>query len=143
VTIELGEEELLGAHLLARMDGLDSRDAIGFDGVLASSLRHGVADRRAAAGIAWPPTADAFELADRVGREVASDGPPGDGRGSAQAAVVAADREIATGQVRRMPQALGRNAAYCATAVVVIAVLLIGGYALHWSWTGFTANNQL
>ena len=82
-------------------------------------------------------------MADRVASQVASGGPGGDGRGSAQAAVVDADPEIATGQVRRVPQALGRNAAYCATAVVVIAVLLIGGYALHWSWTGFTANNQL
>ena len=28
-TIELGEDELLGAHLLARMDGVDSRDRDG------------------------------------------------------------------------------------------------------------------
>ena len=56
VTIELGEDELLGAHLLAKVDGVASRDGAGFDRVLRSSLRHGVADRLAAAGIAWPPT---------------------------------------------------------------------------------------
>ena len=144
VTIELGEDELLGAHLLARMDGVDRRDGVGFDRVLRSSLRHGLADRLAAAGIAWPPTADAMELADRVGGELASAAPGADGPGSADADMADAAPKVArTARVRRSPAWLGRNVALCAVFVLAFAVLLVGGYALHWSWTGFRANNQL
>jgi uncharacterized membrane protein len=144
VTIELGEDELLGAHLLARMDGIDSRDGAGFDRVLRSSLRHGVADRLAAAGIAWPPTTDALELADRVGGELAGDGTGGAGTRSADAAPAAAAPEsAATAWVRWLPARLRGDVALCAGLMLVLAVLLVGGYALRWPWTGFTANNQL
>jgi len=143
VTIELGEDELLGAHLLAKMDGVDSRDGMGFDRVLRSSLRHGVADRLAAAGIAWPPAADAMVLADRAGDELAGAGPRSDGPGPDQAAVAASGAEIPAPAVRNSPEGFGRNMALGAVLVAAFAVLLVGGYALHWSWTGFTANNQL
>jgi hypothetical protein len=152
VTIELGEDELLGAHLLARMDGVDRRDGMGFERVLRSSLRHGVADRLAAAGVRWPPTAGALELADRVGGEVAGDTPNGDrpsgggpsGGGPVSADAAAAAAEVAgAGRVRRFPAGFGRNEALCAGLLLALVGLLVGGYALRWSWTGFTANNQL
>ncbi len=148
VTIELNEDELLGAHLLARMEGVDGEDRAGFDAVLRSSLRHGIADRLTAAGIAWPPTQGAMALADRVGRELAGSEPHGDGPGSRQPGAAAAGHDIASiegaaagTQKRPSPEALRRGLAL--GALLVLAVTLVGGYALHWSWTGFTANNQL
>jgi uncharacterized membrane protein len=144
VTIELDEHELLGAHVLARMDGVDSHDRAGFDRVLRSSLRHGVADRLAAAGIAWPPTPSALELAERVGGELAGDGSGGGGGSSAAPTVAVPGPEIAaTAWARRSPARLGRNVVLCAALALIFAVLIVGGYALHWSWTGFNANNQL
>jgi hypothetical protein len=125
VTIELAEEELLGAHLLARMEGVDDPDRVGFDGVLHSSLRHGIADRLAAAGIAWPPPPEALSLADRIGDEVGGERPAGATR------------------PQRSNQPSRRVMVVCAGLALALAVVLIGGYALRWSWTGFTANNQL
>jgi uncharacterized membrane protein len=124
VTLELGEDELLGAHLLARMEGLDDHDTAGFDAVLRSSLRHGVVDRVTAAGIAWPPPADALALADDVGRRVSGRDPDRGGP--------APERRPST-----------RELVIATALAVAIAVVLVGGYGLHWSWTGFTANNQL
>jgi cation transport ATPase len=139
VTIELGEDELLGAHLVARMDGVESRDGAGLDEVLRSSLRHGVVDRLAAAGIAWPPTADALELADRVGGEVATDGSR-DGERRSLGATAGPD-SAGTGWARRRSAGLRRTVLL--GAALAVAVVLVGGYALRWSWTGFTANKQL
>ena len=144
MTIELGEDELLGAHLLARMDGVESRDGTGFERVLRSSLSHGLADRLAAAGLAWPPTGGAVDLADRVSGELVADGSGAGGRGSTGGAVTAAGPGVAdTAWVLRAPAGLGRNVALCAVLVFAVAVLLVGGYALRWSWTGSTANNQV
>jgi hypothetical protein len=143
VTIELGEDELLGAHLLARMDGVASRDAAGFDRVLRSSLRHGVADRLATAGIAWPPTPEALELADRIGGELAGDETGTEGGGSADGPARVEAELGATEPARRPRLGLGRNVALCTVLVFAFTVLLVGGYALHWSWTGFASNNQL
>ncbi len=142
VTIELGEDELLGAHLLARMDGVDSRDGTGFDRVLRSSLSHGLADRLKAAGVAWPPTADALELADRVGAEVAAGRPTGSQ--AAAAGVLAAGPGVApAARSPRSPARLGRDLVLSAGLLLTLAVLLVGGYALGWAWTGFNTNDQL
>jgi hypothetical protein len=144
VTIELGEDELLGAHLLARMDGFASRDEAAFDRVLRSSLRHGLADRLAGAGIAWPPTTDALALVDRVGAELAENASEGGGGHPANATAAAGGSETAaTQRVPRSPAWRERNVVLCAVSVFALVVLLVGGYALHWSWTGFTANDQL
>jgi hypothetical protein len=144
VTIELGEDELLGAHLLAKMDGVDSRDGTGFDRVLRSSLDHGLADRLAAAGIAWPPTAHALELADRVGDEVTGGASSGGGPGSVSAAVTPVGPGItAPARTQPSPERLGQTVVLCTLLMLALAVLLVGGYALRWSWTGFTDNNQL
>ena len=58
-------------------------------------------------------------------------------------AVAAAGPEIPAADVRRPPPWLGRNQALCAALGVALIVWLVGGYALHWSWTGLTTNNQL
>ena len=87
VTIELGDDELLGAHVLARMDGVASRDPTEFNRVLRSSLRHGVADRLRRGGnrVAavrrrrwrWPtasPVSSAGEWGEGERRRFVSDG---------------------------------------------------------------------
>ena len=142
VRIELGEDELLGIHLLAKMDGVDRRDGPGFDQVLRSSLRHGVADRLAAAGIAWPPPADAVKLADRVAGDLAGDVPEG-GRSADQAATATSALNSGTSRLRRSLDEARRDVVLFAVLVLTFTVLLVGGYALDWSWTGFSANNQL
>jgi hypothetical protein len=135
VTIELAEDELLGAHLLARMEGVDDHDRAGFDAVLRSCLRHGIVDRLAAAGIGWPPSAAAMTLADSVAGEVIGEAPP------AGSAATAADGPLPPdgASVHR-----SRKIVAIATSLAfALALVIVGGYAWHWSWTGFTANNQL
>jgi uncharacterized membrane protein len=122
-TIELGEDELLGAHLLARMQGIAVDDLVAFHGVLRTTLRDGLAARVGAAGMCWPPTADDLELADRVGDEIVAQPAP--------------DDASPAGAVRR-------RALLAAGAITVaLAVVLVGGYGFGWSWTGFEGNNQL
>jgi hypothetical protein len=123
VTIELDEDELLGAHLMARMEGVADDDPTAFDGVLRATLRHGIEARMAAAGMAWPPTPDALELADSVAAQIESERAPVD---SPQTPHVSGRALLAAGAI--------------ATALIVV---IVGGYALRWSWTGMTANNQL
>jgi uncharacterized membrane protein len=123
VTIELGEDELLGAHLVARMKGIAADDPAAFQGVLQTAIRDGLKARMAPAGMQWPPTAESLELADRVGREATiADGAPTD----ASAAAIPRRVLVAAGAI---------------TAALVVA--LIGGYGLKWSWTGFQSNNQV
>jgi len=123
VTIELGEEELLGAHLVAKMEGIAHDDPGAFDGLLRATLRHGLEARMGAAGMRWPPTADDLELADTVAREMATERAP-------------ADEPPTPG----LPQWALLTAG---TLTAALIVLLIGGYGLKWSWTGFAGNNQV
>lgn len=122
VAIELDEDELLGAHLLATMEGVGGDDADGFAEVLSFTLQRGIAHRITAAGMSWPPTAASFDLAESIGREVA-------GRGEDL------DEETSNGTILR-------TLAFATFAVAAI-VMIIGGYVLKWKWTGFDANKQL
>lgn len=123
VTIELGEEELLGAHLMARMEGIAGDDHAAFHHVLRTTLRHGLEARMGAAGMRWPPTAEDLELADSVGREIAGEGALGD---VPETSLVSRRAVIAAGAI-----------------TVALVVLLVGGYGMRWSWTGFAGNNQV
>ena len=123
VRIELGEDELLGAHLLARMQGVAADDFAQFERVLRRVLRHGLETHLDAAGMQWPPTADDLELADSVAREIATETTPDD----------TAHTLPINGRVRLVAGAI-------TTALIV---LLIGGYGMRWSWTGFAGNNQV
>lgn len=127
LSIELGEDAVLGAHLLATMEGIADDDSAGYADVLRFTLQRGIADRLADAGIDWPPTAQSFELAESIGREVAQ----------TDAAGTDADAESDEANGLRV-----RTVAIVAIALAAI-VLIVGGYALKWSWTGFTTNDQL
>lgn len=128
VSIELGEDGLLGAHLLATMEGVLDDDAAGFAEVLRFTLERGISERLTAAGMAWPPTAESFELAESIGEDAAT-------------ADQEADDETAEEEQAKR-RAVLRSAGIAAVAVAA-AVVIIGGYAFKWSWTGFTDNNQL
>ncbi len=126
VSFELGEDELLGLHLLATMEGLADDDAEGFGELARFTLERGIADRLTAAGMKWPPSVDAFDLAESVGREVKEE----------------TEEEQAAESNREAKRDL-RRAALISTVALVSAVIIIGGYTQHWSWTGFNTNNQL
>ncbi|MGH2850988.1 MAG: hypothetical protein ACRDLP_10260 [Solirubrobacteraceae bacterium] len=84
-------------------------------------MRRGLMGRFELAGLPWPPTADALELAGRVSADEAQtgDAPPVDPRSRAV-----------------------RHAAIAALSVAT-TIVLIGGYAGHWAWTGFESNGQV
>ena len=69
VSIDLDEDELLGVHLLATLEGVPDEDAAGFAGVLRATLRRGLDERLTAAGMEWPPTARAVDVAETVAGE--------------------------------------------------------------------------
>src|SRR5437763_11062443 len=71
VSMELDDDELLGVHLLATIEGVADGDATGFADVLRSTLDRGLAERLTAAGMEWPPTAETVHVAESVGEEVA------------------------------------------------------------------------
>jgi hypothetical protein len=122
VSIELGEDELLGAHLLATMEGVPDDDAAGFAEVLRFTLERGLTERVTAAGLSWPPTAAAFDVAESIGKEVT---------GTKVDEAEKADN-------RAVLRSVGIG------AIAVVAAVIIGcGYAFKWSWTGFTSNGQL
>jgi hypothetical protein len=124
VAIGLGDDELLGVHLLAKLEGVAETDHDAFGDMLRFTLQRGIAERLAGAGMEWPPTADAFDLANSVRKEPAPEKP---------AAVVMDGMSRGT---RIRIAALG-------VALVALVIAIIGGYAGHWSWTGFDSNNQV
>jgi len=122
VSIALDEDELLGVHLLATIEDVPDDDSDGFADVLRSTLRRGLAERLTAAGMEWPPTAQTVDVAETVAAEVTETpdvAPPEESDGD-----------------------MLRAAAIGAIALAAV-VVIIGGYALNWAWTGFTDNNQL
>lgn len=122
VSIGLGEDELLGVHLLAKLEGIETSDQAAFGDMLEFTLQRGILERLTAAGISWPPTAEAFDLAARVHQ----DPQPAAARSASGASAIA----------RFQTAVLG-------TALLALAIGLIGGYALNWSWTGFGSSNQV
>ena len=70
----------------------------------------------------WPPTAQTLDVAETVTGEVTEtteDVPPEE-----------SDRDVL-------------RAAVIGAIALAAVVVIIGGYALNWAWTGFTDNNQL
>jgi hypothetical protein len=122
VSIALDEDELLGVHLLATIEDVPDEDALGFAGVLRSTLRRGLAERLTAAGMEWPPTAQTLDVVETVEAPVTetADGVPAERSG---------------GDMLR--------AVVIAGIALAAVVVIIGGYALDWGWTGFATNHQL
>lgn len=123
VTVRLGEDELLGVHLLAKLEGIEASDERAFDDMLAFTLQRGIKERVNGAGIEWPPTAETLELVKTIGRPEPEAPPAASATGPSRKA-------------RLQMSVLG-------VAVVALVVGLIGGYAFNWSWTGFDSSNQV
>lgn len=123
VSIELDEDELLGVHLLAMLEGVADDDPAGFSNVVSYTLRRGIIDRFLQAGLEWPPTADAFATAQDVGREISGEESPSE--------------EDSSETARRMSRLL------LAAIGVALVVIVIGGYVGKWAWTGLNSNNQV
>jgi hypothetical protein len=121
VSVRLGEDDLLGLHCLATLEGVPVGDSAGWSDLVARTMRRGVMERFELVGLPWPPTPDALEMAERVAGEDAS-----------------AEEETPDG--RR-----SHYARYIAVAALTVAtvVVVLGGYVGHWAWTGFDSNGQL
>lgn len=122
VSVPVSDEDLLGLHILATMEGVPDGDPGGFADVSSFVLHRGIMARFDAAGLNWPPTTEALSLAKKVGAE------------QTQKPEEAAE-EITRRNVRRKVE--------LAVLVVAALIVLIGGYAGHWSWTGFDSNGQV
>jgi hypothetical protein len=122
LSIDLGEDDLLGLQVLASLEGIAGSDSAGFADVAKFTLHRGITERFQGAGLPWPPTPDALETAKRIGSEVSS-------------TVDDETTDSSRKQAFRMVT-LGALA-------VALVVVLVGGYAGHWSWTGFDNNGQL
>jgi uncharacterized membrane protein YedE/YeeE len=123
VTVRLGEDELLGVHLLAKLEGIDASDQAAFGDMVAFTLQRGIVERCSGAGIEWPPTAETLNLVKTIGRPASEPAPAAS----------------ATGPSRKARLQMG----VLAVAVVALVIGLIGGYAFNWSWTGFDSSNQV
>jgi hypothetical protein len=123
VSIAVDEEELLGLHILATMEGRSGDDPTAFAELLRSTLRRGIEQRLTGAGMGWPPQASALELARSVSGH-ATDASPDESAGA--------------------PRRLGLLHGVAIGAITVAAaVAIVGGYVWRWSWTGFNGNGQL
>ena len=121
VSVTLSEVDLLGLHCLATLEGVPVGDSAGVSELVARTVRRGLMGRFELAGLPWPPSPDALEMAGRVSADEASAGEaPSDGA----------------------PNRAVRSVAIAALAVATTVVLL-GGYAGHWAWTGFESNGQV
>jgi uncharacterized membrane protein len=127
VSIALDEDELLGVHLLATIEGVADEDAAGFARVLRDTLERGLTERLTAAGMQWPPTVEAIDLAESVGDEVT---------GTVQPETREEDGAETSDRFMLRVVMIGALA-------LVAVVVIIGGYAFNWGWTGFSRNNQL
>lgn len=122
VSVRVSDEDLLGLHVLATMEGVADGDADGFADVSTFALHRGIMGRFEAAGLTWPPTPDALSLAKKVGAEQTEK-----------------PDEVAEAVTRRDV----RRKVEVAVLTLAAVVVLIGGYAGHWAWTGFDSNGQV
>jgi hypothetical protein len=122
VSVHVSDEDLLGLHILATMEGVPGSDPDGFADVSSFALHRGIMGRFDAAGLNWPPTTEALSLAKKVGAELTE-------------TPEEVSEELARRDLRRSLEV--------AVLVVAAVVVLIGGYAGHWGWTGFDANGQV
>jgi hypothetical protein len=115
-TLTIASDELAGLAALSVIGGVDPSPAVG----ARRLLREAIDARLEAAGLPWAPTSEHLEA------HATRPSPPG---WRVRWDVLRQDRRIV--------------AAARGTLLVVVAVLLIGGYGDKWSWTGFTGNGQL
>jgi nitrate reductase NapE component len=124
VSIALAEDELLGAHLLAKLEGIEPDDDAAFGDMLRFTMQRGIVERLKSADIDWPPTAEAFALAESIHPPPNPEAP-------------AAKQEPARSRTERLQTAV------LGVALVALAIGFVGGYVFKWSWTGFDSSNQV
>jgi hypothetical protein len=124
VTFTIEPDELLGLNALVTLDkaadgsGTEPGANAGAVRAARTLLRTALADKLTEAELPWAPSAES------VSERAAGAAEP-------------------TGAIRRLAESRKlRNGAAYVLAVVAVTVVW-GGYARHWSWTGFQANSQL
>lgn len=138
VGVRLRDEDLLGLHVLATLDGVGRDDAAGFAEITATTLRRGIRARFDAAGLAWPPGPQALERAATLTAEPAGH----DGGAAGRPGITGGRLGLAGGRLGLATPA-GRRGAATLGLLAAIVVVLVGGYALRWSWTGLPGNDQV
>ena len=157
VSVRLDEEDLLGLHALAAIEGIAVEESAAFSDMTRYTLRRGVIDRLESAGLPTPPSAATLEAARRMAPPAPADaGTGGGGLGAARSDHArrhpaprgpgGRDRAL---QPTRADQPGRRVLSSTITTVVlaglavVAAVVVVGGYAGQWAWTGFPRNGQV
>ncbi len=120
VTVEVCEEDLVGLEVLATVAGVGGPNARSFAELLSSTLRRGIIE--------------SYKTAELAGLEDSAVTDSGSGGRD--------DRPADDGAGRRTRTKALRKVAPVATVVATI-VVIVGSYAGHWTWTGFTANGQV
>ncbi len=124
VSITLAEDELLGVHLLAKLEGIAPGDDLAFSDMLRFTMQRGIMERLKSADMDWPPAADAFALAARIHAPATAEA-------------------LATLQTPTPSRTARLQTAVFGVALVALAIGFIGGYVFNWSWTGFDSSNQV
>jgi hypothetical protein len=121
--LSLEDEDRLGLHILATLEGVARDDGPGFAEVAAATMRRGMRARFDSAGLTWPPGPDALE------------------RASEFAAI--ADQDAGTAERQAASGPASTRVAAAAGLIVAGVIVLVGGYGLSWSWTGLPGNDQV
>ena len=133
VSVTLSEDDLLGLHCLATLEGVPVSDSVGWSDLVARTVRRGLIGRFELAGLPWPPTPDVLEMAEQVaGDDASAEDDTSDG-----------PRETDAHVARLIPRSHGVRYVAVAALAVATVVVLLGGYVGHWAWTGFDSNDQL
>jgi len=117
MTLTIEPDELLGLTALAEL-GKAGGSGAGVETEARTLMRQALADRLDETGLPWAPAAEAVR------------------QRTAEAA------EPVSGIVRLTGSRQARKSAAAALAIAAVVVLW-GGYARGWQWTGLPANNQL
>lgn len=120
VTVEVSDDDIVRLQVLATAAGVGGPNARSFAELLSSTLHRGIIE--------------SYKTAESTGLGA----PAGNDRGSGER-----DARYARDHPgRRARTRASRNVAWAAAAAATI-VVIVGSYAGHWTWTGFTANGQV
>lgn len=151
LVIAVGDDELLGLRALLQVSPAINGESQDLEDVAADVMRWGLAARLGELGIRGAASAVVFEQ-----REIRSDAVSS----PSSATGTKSDNLPASSSYGRAPApdslwqagvskavVIWRNkrlrAATSGALAITILVLLLGGYAAKWSWTGFQSNDQL
>ena len=120
MTVEVSEDDIVRLQVLATAAGVGGPYARSFAELLSSTLHRGIIESYKTAELAGPEDPAGTDAV----LESETPSPPATrpGRGARMRAL--------------------RSVAWAAAAAATI-VVIVGSYAGHWTWTGFTANGQV